>query len=111
VRVSTRIAGDLDTNLATTAFRIFQEALTNAVRHARATRVSARLSVNRKRLLMVIVDDGIGLPKGDTRFASSLGLLGMLERARNVGGNLRLRRRRTRGTLVSFVLPLANADR
>jgi signal transduction histidine kinase len=108
VRVSNRMIIDLEPHLATAAFRIFQEALTNAVRHARATSVSARISVGGGRLLMVIVDDGIGLPAEAVRSESSLGLLGMHERARSVGGNLRLRPRRVRGTLVSFLLPLAN---
>ena len=108
VRVSNRAIIDLEPRLATAAFRIFQEALTNAVRHSRATSVSARISAARGRLLMVIVDDGIGLPADAVRSESSLGLLGMHERARSVGGNLRLRPRRVRGTLVSFLLPLTN---
>ena len=109
VRVSNRIAADVEPTLATAAFRIFQEALTNAVRHARATRVTARISVSSNRLMMMIVDDGIGLPAGDGQTGDSLGLLGMHERARSVGGNLRLRRRRAKGTVVSFLLPLSGA--
>jgi signal transduction histidine kinase len=108
VTVSNHVAMDLDPNLATAAFRIFQEALTNAVRHARASRVTARISVHQNRLLMLVADDGIGLPADEAGGPRSLGLLGMHERARSVGGHLRLRRRRPRGTLVSFLLPLTN---
>jgi signal transduction histidine kinase len=108
VQVSNRVRVDLQSELATAAFRIFQEALTNAVRHARATRVTARISATTDRLLLVILDDGIGLPPGDGA-TQSLGLLGMHERARSVGGRLRLRNRRRHGTLVCFVLPLISA--
>ena len=110
IAVSNRVTIDLDPNLATAAFRIFQEALTNAVRHAKATRVAARISASNRRLLIAIVDDGIGLPAGDARSDNSLGLLGMHERARSVGGILRLRSRRKRGTLVAFVLPLTHGQ-
>jgi signal transduction histidine kinase len=68
--------------------------------------VTARISARTDRLFMVILDDGVGLPAG-TGGSHSLGLLGMHERARSVGGQLRIRNRRRRGTLVSFVLPLA----
>lgn len=106
VRVMNRVHVDVEPPLATAAFRIFQEALTNAVRHARATSVTARISATPARLLIVILDDGVGLPAESSR-SHSLGLLGMHERARSVGGHVQLRNRRRRGTLVSFVLPLA----
>lgn len=110
VRVSNRVAIDLEPDLATAAFRIFQEALTNAVRHANASRVSARLTTAPGRLLMAIKDNGIGMPAGMSGGETSLGLLGMHERARSVGGRLSLRSRQGRGTLVAFLLPLDEDD-
>jgi signal transduction histidine kinase len=109
ITVSNRVARNLQPHLATAAFRIFQEALTNTVRHARATRVRARLTEGQGRLLMMIKDDGVGIPDCDTRTESSLGLLGMQERARSAGGRVRIRSRVGRGTLVSFYLPLDTA--
>ena len=106
ITVSNRVARNLEPHVATAAFRIFQEALTNTVRHAGATRVMARVTEGKGRLLMVIKDDGIGIPDHDTLNDGSLGLLGMQERARSVGGRLRIRGRGGRGTLVSFHLPL-----
>jgi two-component system sensor histidine kinase UhpB len=106
ITVSNRVARNLEPHMATAAFRIFQEALTNTVRHASATRVMTRVTEGKGRLLMVIKDDGVGIPDRDTRTDSSLGLLGMQERARSVGGRLRIRGRGGRGTLVSFHLPL-----
>jgi signal transduction histidine kinase len=71
----------LDRDLATTVFRIFQEALTNVTRHASATQVDVRLWLERGNLRLEVADDGIGVPEIAPR-ASTLGLLGMSERAR-----------------------------
>lgn len=106
ITVSNRVARNLAPHLATAAFRIFQEALTNTVRHAHATRVRARVTEGRGRLLMVIIDNGVGIAERQTPTETSLGLLGMQERARSVGGTLRIRSRVGRGTLVGFYLPL-----
>lgn len=106
IRVSNRVTRSLEPHLATAAFRIFQEALTNAVRHAKATRIRARLTETRGHLRMTIADNGVGIPEGDGRPDTSLGLLGMQERARSAGGTLLLRSRVGRGTLVSLQLPL-----
>ena len=104
-----RVVHAVDANVApehaTAAFRIFQEALTNAVRHARATMISARVTTRAGRLRLYIRDNGIGLP-ADGPAEGALGLLGMRERARSVGGELGIRSRPGRGTLVSCVLPL-----
>jgi signal transduction histidine kinase len=106
VRVSNRVTFDPEPDLATATFRIFQEALTNAVRHAQATRVYARITTTDERLLMLVRDNGIGMDSNRSGSETSLGLLGMRERARSVGGELHLRSRPGRGTLVVFRLPL-----
>jgi signal transduction histidine kinase len=110
VRVSNRVRVDLDPDLATATFRIFQEALTNAVRHANATQVSARIATSAGRLRMIVRDNGMGMPDGESGAETSLGLLGMHERARSVGGRLRIRSRPGRGTLVAFILPLDHGN-
>jgi signal transduction histidine kinase len=107
IRVTNRITTTVAPELATAAFRIFQEALTNAVRHAQATAISARVGTRGGRLALYLRDNGIGMPPD--RLAEddrSLGLLGMRERAHSVGGELAIRGRAGRGTLVSFRLPL-----
>ncbi len=91
---------------ATAAFRIFQEALTNVARHAGATQVDVRLGARDGRLEMEVADDGVGLPEAMPR---SLGLLGMSERARRLGGECEVRRRAPRGTVVSLSIPLRTA--
>jgi signal transduction histidine kinase len=105
IRVANRVDDNVAPELATAAFRIFQEALTNAVRHAHATAISARVSTRNGRLLLFLRDNGIGMTP-DQPHDDALGLLGMQERARSVGGQLGIRSRPGRGTLVSFLLPL-----
>lgn len=105
IRVANRVEENVAPELATAAFRIFQEALTNAVRHSKGTAITARLTTSRGRLLMFLRDNGVGIPR-DRPDDGALGLLGMRERARSVGGELAIRSRPGHGTLISFVLPL-----
>lgn len=105
-RVTSRL-GDvrLERGMATAVFRIFQEALTNVARHAGATLVEVDLGLDRGRLRLEVSDDGVGLP-GTGAAGGSLGLLGMRERARRLGGECEIRRRDPRGTVVSLRMPL-----
>jgi len=96
---------ELDRALATAVFRIFQEALTNIARHANAHRVEVALQLKQGRLVLEVADDGIGLPEVRPR-DRTLGILGMGERARRLGGDCVVRRREPRGTLVSVTIPL-----
>jgi signal transduction histidine kinase len=95
----------LEDSLATAVFRIFQEALTNVTRHANATRVIVDLGLEGSLLLLEVTDDGVGLPPVSAR-GRSLGLLGMGERARRLGGECRVSQRDPSGTIVSLRVPL-----
>lgn len=95
----------LERGLSTAVFRIFQEALTNVARHASATAVDIGLRLERGHLKLEIADDGIGVPEIAPR-NSSLGLLGMRERARRCGGDCTVRRREPNGTIVTLSVPL-----
>ena len=92
-------------------FRIAQEALTNATRHARARRISLMLEAGSDGAIELrIVDDGCGLPgtAGTTRSASErvgLGLLGMAERAETLGATLTLGANPGGGTCILLRLP------
>jgi PAS domain S-box-containing protein len=96
---------DLERELATALFRIFQEALTNVARHANAHRVEVKLQLKHGRVLLEIADDGTGLPEVGPR-DRTLGILGMGERARRLGGDCVVKRRAPRGTLVAVSIPL-----
>lgn len=106
IRVSTRLQGTIDEDCATAAFRIFQEALTNAVRHARPTKVLARVSTLRSMLHLCVRDDGVGIPLDAVDRPQSLGLLGIHERARSLGGDVRVASRAGRGTTILVRLPV-----
>ncbi|UFR07385.1 histidine kinase [Streptomyces sp. Go40/10] len=90
---------------------IATEALENAHRHASATRVDVRASVDGHLLRLTIHDDGIGLPPGTTlerlRGSGHFGLLGMAERAAQAGARIRIGRgTHERGTEVRLDIPL-----
>jgi signal transduction histidine kinase len=86
-----------------TAYRIVQEALTNARRHAPGASVEIQLGYGPESLSLRVSDDGPGPPEGD---ASGHGLLGMQERAAMVGGELRTGKAAGGGFLVEASLPL-----
>jgi PAS domain S-box-containing protein len=96
---------------ATAVFRIFQEALTNVARHARATRVDIRLARSAGRLVLVVRDDGTGITQREISAATSLGLLGMRERAILLGGEVMIHGGRGgKGTTVTLRMPLADPE-
>jgi signal transduction histidine kinase len=104
ITVWAQITDPVPAESATAVFRIFQEALTNAVRHAGASRVRARLTARHGLLRLYLRDDGVGIP--EDRMRTGLGLLGMHERARRLGGGVCVRRARARGTLVAATVPI-----
>ena len=106
------LAGRLSPELELAAFRIAQESLRNALRHASANHVVARLEKGPTALTLTITDDGRGFDPAQPRSADaapSLGLVGMRERARLLGGTFDVRSSRA-GTTVEAVLPLDAAS-
>jgi len=90
-------------------FRIGQEAVTNVERHADARHLSVRLAFTGAGLGLTVADDGSGFDRdvvtsGDD--SGSLGLPGMRERARLVGGRLQVRSRPGEGTTVTVSVPM-----
>jgi signal transduction histidine kinase len=101
--------GDVPPTVETTAFRIFQESLTNVARHAKATCVEAECGVEHGVLVLRVRDNGVGLDSGATGQPVSLGMVGMLERAADVGGRLEFHSSSGQGTEVELRVPLADA--
>jgi len=95
----------LDQARSTAAFRILQEALSNAARHAGATRVDISLRVNTDHFILKIVDNGRGVSEADLRNPKSLGLRGIRERAFLLGGNVDIEGKGGKGTTVSLSIP------
>ncbi len=100
----------LDPSCATTAFRICQEALTNVVRHAKATFVRVLMTHENGDLLLEIQDDGEGISAEKLADARSFGLLGMQERASGLGGRVEIAGQSGKGTTVTVRLPLSTAN-
>lgn len=86
--------------------RIFQEAMTNVLRHAHAGQVWVSLERRDGALLLRVRDDGAGIARRGARGARSLGITGMRERAALAHGRLLVGPLRPRGTLVSALIPM-----
>jgi PAS domain S-box-containing protein len=87
-------------------FRIFQESMTNILRHAKATEVWISLGCRGNRVLLRVRDNGVGICRHSARSSRSMGLKGMRERVAIAGGRLVVGALRTGGTLVAASLPL-----
>ena len=100
----------LDIDVSTTAFRIFQEILTNVARHSRATRVDIHLGVTENQLSLEVQDNGVGIASSDLSGRKSLGLLGMHERALLFGGEVNISGAPGHGTRVAVTIPTRNRE-
>lgn len=97
---------DFDAGLATTLFRILQEAVTNVSRHAQASRLDVELAERGGQIMLNVKDDGIGFdPREAGGKRKSLGLLGIRERVTSLGGTLEIIGRPGQGTELRIVLP------
>ena len=96
----------LDRDLSTGVFRIFQEALTNVARHAQANHVAVLLHHGDRSLRLEVRDDGRGISPEAAQNLRSLGLLGMRERARRLGGEAHVGPATDGGTTVTVDVPL-----
>jgi len=101
----------LDEDLNTAFFRIFQETLTNVIRHAEATRVEVVLEQVGDSLVMEVRDNGRGITEPEINNTHSIGLLGMRERAALLGGEVAFQGEPGKGTTVRVTIPLGRAAR
>jgi len=105
----------LDPAVETACFRIVQEAMTNALRHAEASRLGVTLRVVNGELVLSVRDDGRGFDlaaaAGRAARGESAGLSGMEERAQLAGGRLEMNTAPGRGTEVRALFPLAEEAR
>lgn len=94
----------------TALYRVVQEAMTNVVRHARATRVDVMVEHRDGRVLVMIEDDGVGFDPAQVQTGDHLGLLGMRERADALGGTLTVESAPGKGTTIVVEVPSADPD-
>ena len=108
---------ELPEQIRTCIYRVVQEALNNCVRHAAAKRADIILRVDEARLLVLVRDDGVGFePRanrntgGTGTSRTGVGLIGIDERVRALGGIVRVESSPGRGCLVQAELPLAQSS-
>ena len=108
IQIKTTVAGRLPGPIEIALYRIVQEALTNAAKHSKASRVRIRIGRKKRLFCCSIEDDGVGF---DVRAVQSdskrrgLGLIGMQERLNGIGGTLSIDSARGRGTRLLIQLP------
>lgn len=94
-----------DQELNTAFFRIFQESLTNIIRHAKATKVEVRLAEAGGHVTLEVKDNGRGISEAEIHNTKSIGLLGIHERATLLDGTLRIEGERGKGTTLTVRIP------
>ena len=97
--------GQLPPDVEASLYRVVQEGLTNVARHARATRAGVVLQRRGDSVLAIVEDNGIGLDLQQARQNGHLGLLGMQERTRMLGGHLDIESTPHKGTTVIAEIP------
>ena len=98
----------VESEIATGLFRIFQESLTNVLRHSKATEVKALLTANDGQIILDISDNGIGFNAVENESKKTLGLLGMKERTLIMGGTYEISSKPGNGTTVVITVPVNN---
>jgi PAS domain S-box-containing protein len=98
-------AVDLNREQSVAVFRIYQEALTNVLRHAQATKVEIRIRQEDDHFALTINDDGRGITEGEKWGSQSLGLIGMRERTHLLGGEINIEGGEGRGTTITVKVP------
>ena len=96
---------ELTETIATAAYRICQEAMTNVARYAGANRISVVLETKEGMLSLVVRDDGKGFEMSSLEESEGLGIAGMRERATLAGGSLAVISKEGEGTQVTFKVP------
>ena len=96
---------DLDDQVATALFRLVQEALTNVARHSGANHVIIRLQEIEGNILLIVQDNGRGLPPVQDIYKKTYGLLGMRERVKMLGGTLDVFNEKGFGARIEACVP------
>jgi signal transduction histidine kinase len=97
---------DIDAEVATGLFRVFQESLTNILRHSKASEVNASLHLEHESLTLQITDNGVGFEVDNIGEKKTLGLLGMKERTLMMGGTYQITSDPGMGTTVLITVPI-----
>jgi PAS domain S-box-containing protein len=108
--IAENITSTLDQKMSTAIFRIFQESLTNVLRHSKATLVTTVFAEFENQFKLKIEDNGIGFDENENKKIRTLGLLGMQERAIMIGGTLTIKSTPNKGTILLLQIPKNNVQ-
>ncbi|MCW8850719.1 MAG: sensor histidine kinase, partial [Melioribacteraceae bacterium] len=100
---------ELDDNVKTAIFRVYQEALTNIVRHAEANNVLVNLLIKENNLIFEIIDDGKGISESDINEFTSYGIIGMRERIASIDGEIFFSKLE-KGTKLKIKVPIKEEE-
>jgi two-component system sensor histidine kinase UhpB len=96
---------EINKNIAIAVYRIFQEALTNVLRHSKATKVNIKIDRKNNHMELEICDNGVGIEPKKNK-TKTFGVLGMRERAIILGGDFNVQKNEPSGTKVLVNIPL-----
>jgi signal transduction histidine kinase len=96
-----------DRMVETSAYRIVQEAITNAFKHAQARRISLTLSLQGKTATVVVQDDGRGIDYAAATTSPGIGLAAIRERAELIGAKIEISSKVDQGTRLTLSIPVA----
>ena len=99
-----------DNLIATNIFRIYQESLTNVLRHSQATEVHTILTASSDSLELEITDNGRGFDPASIGNKKTLGLLGMKERVHLMGGSYNIYSKPSQGTIIKVIVPFPQEE-
>jgi two-component system sensor histidine kinase UhpB len=99
------LPADLGASVTLGAYRVVQEALVNALRHAHATRIAVEVRTSGEALSVTVTDDGVGLPSNWSR-PGHFGLRGLAERVERLGGTLTVSNLQPHGASIAARIPL-----
>ena len=106
IDVKHRLPADLGPHVTLAIYRVVQEGLTNALRHAQPSHVDICVEADAQRIHVSVADDGVGLP-ADWARPGHYGLRGLADRVTQLGGTLDVQNQLNRGVLLSADIPLA----
>ena len=102
--------GELSEEQSTAVFRILQEALTNVLRHAQATKVDIKINEEKGYFVLSVSDNGKGITESEKSQQQCLGILGMRERAHLIAGEIEIKGVKGKGTVVIVRVPISGQD-
>lgn len=96
----------VEKNIATGIYRIYQETLTNILRHSEADKVTVKFSIKQNQIVFSVLDNGKGFNPQEIKAKKTLGLLGLNERALLMKGQLMIESFPGTGTMITLLVPL-----